>query len=146
MACSTFSKNDCKNMNWQNAGYQTALDGEKADHRIKYYLKECTNEHKVTVNLDAFTKGYDQGIKIYCSEANLYQKGLSGKIYKNICKESESTANFSIGRSQYLEKKVLELENDIQRLNNDIDDLRRKKSDLESKLNACTNISKTPFE
>jgi Protein of unknown function (DUF2799) len=136
-SCSTFSKSDCESMNWQNEGYKAGSNGETAGQQAKFFQKECTVEHQVPVNIEKFSKGYEQGLKSYCSTSNLYQKGLNGDSYSGVCKKSEIAASYSNGRTQFLEKKVIEQEEAIQRLKSELDDLERKNSDLESKLNSC---------
>lgn len=131
--CTTLSKKECETMNWESAGYNSALKGEPAGSQIRELKNLCVNRYNTSIDAEAFARGYEKGQAQYCTELNLYKLGISGQTYKGICdnhSNGRSVKSFGEGRIQYLESQVSSLENE-----NNI--LKAKIIELESKLNSC---------
>lgn len=133
VSCSTFSKEECETMNWEKEGYKAALNGQSAGQQARYFQKVCNSKYQVPINGDNFAKGYEQGLKKYCSTSNLYQSGLRGDDYKGICKDPEVGVSYSNGKIKFLEGKISDLEDEVTQL-------KRENSDLQSKVSSCTGF------
>lgn len=132
-SCASLSKEDCESINWKNQGYTAAAKGERPTECISRFKKQCTDEYNVKINNNEFVDGYKQGLQVYCSKSNLYQKGLSGDEYKGICDSTatpEVAASFTSGRVKFLENEVSDLEDQVRRLKSEV-------NDLQSKVNNC---------
>lgn len=81
--CATLSKAQCQTGDWQSVG---ELDG-RAGHpstRIAEHNEACS-KHSVTVDRSLYNKGYQAGLKHYCTPSNAAKIGLAGRTYNNVC-------------------------------------------------------------
>ncbi len=88
--CSSVSKRDCLNTNWESLGYS---DGSRGIHytQLEKHRQYCA-EFKVAPDHEAYRHGWNQGIRNYCTADRGYRLGAAGKEYRNIC-----PANISAG-------------------------------------------------
>lgn len=75
----TLKPNQCQTANWQNIGYQDGLLGLSKSHLNKH------QEACLTVIADDWQKGYEQGLKKYCTPLRAYQLGREGFAFNNVC-------------------------------------------------------------
>lgn len=137
LGCSTYSKTQCDDFNWQDIGYNSALRGELNNEMPIHYGRECTEEHQVRVNQDQFLAGYNKGLAVVCSAEGGRSLGKMGKAYKGICPKEEEEAfmkSYESGRVDFLANRVEELELKVRRLDSDNSDKEDKIRDLESEL------------
>ena len=135
--CSTYSKSECENFNWENIGYQSALRGDQRTEMPSHYRRECTQEHQVQINQEQFLNGYKKGLVVFCSADGGKVLGKSGRSYKGTCpKTAEETflKSYDSGRLDFLVGRVSELEDKISRLNSDLSDKEREINNLESEI------------
>ena len=140
-SCSSLSKQECESLNWNAAGYKSAMQGHPADTEIIRYKKMCVERHHTTINAEAFSKGYVDGLSEYCTDENLFKKGSSGGAYQGICDNhmnKKALTSYSNGRLLFLENTVTELETDKSDLESKVKSLESQIADLESKLKSCT--------
>lgn len=147
VGCTTFSKQQCEEMNWALQGRSAALNGHTAGSRLEYFDRECFQEHGVSPNTQAFQAGYENGLKEFCTPQYAYQFAVRGGEYNGICpaeKEKAVTESFHNGRSIYLERRVSHLADEVSSLTSEVGSLKSqlsscesKVSSLESKVNSC---------
>lgn len=101
--CSSgLSKDECLTVDWQGIGYEDGVQG-RHESRISEHRKVCAS-HGVAFELDAYRRGYENGISRYCKPANGYHLGRSGKRYTGVCPqllEKEFIAAYQDGRAVY---------------------------------------------
>jgi hypothetical protein len=81
--CSNLSKKECSSIDWQEKGKWAAQMGvtePKADH----YQDQCT-KHGIQINKEDYIKGYNAGLKDYCTFKRGFDLGLAGKKEHESC-------------------------------------------------------------
>jgi hypothetical protein len=138
-ACTTFTKKQCEEMNWEAKGYSSAFDGDTPGEGVKYYDRNCRAEHGVPVNAELFAKGYGKGLEAFCSADHIRIFAEKGGVYKGTCPEKVMTVGFVTqyqnGREQYLLKRISTLESRISDLESTIHSQDSEISSLKS--NSC---------
>ncbi|CCO44382.1 conserved hypothetical protein [Vibrio nigripulchritudo SOn1] len=114
--CASMSAEECQTTHWGDLGYQEGQSGANPTV-ISDYAKDC-GENGISVDKAAWQKGYNQGLILYCSPANGYREGASGKTYHGVCDNQQFVAQYQLGRQQYLKEQRLEK---IEREISDID-------------------------
>ena len=143
VACSTFSKKECLNMNWGQKGHQTAMNGETEQMGQTFYQKECTKEWGVPVNVTAFSAGYKDGIDLFCTPENAMDFAMRGGTYRQNCpkaQEEKFLPEFKTGQLVYLSNRVQELESQVNSLRSELAWRDSRISDLESRLSSAQSI------
>jgi len=143
VACSTFSKKECLNMNWAQQGHQTAMNGETEGMGQTFYQKTCTQEWGVPVNETAFSAGYKDGIEQFCTPENAMDFAMRGGTYRKICpkaQEEKFLPQFKTGQLVYLSNRVQELESQVSSLKSELVWRDSRISDLESRLSSEQSI------
>ena len=83
VGCSINVKKKCGEANWLAVG---EYDGRAGNDRavVKTYQKEC---HDVGVDVDTvkYLRGYERGIRMFCTYETGYELGLEGKRVKVKC-------------------------------------------------------------
>lgn len=81
--CASLSKDECLSADWRTIGYGDASEGF-ARTRISEHRQACA-QYSVTPDLDAYNRGYEQGLRVYCTARKGYQQGVNGYTYRGIC-------------------------------------------------------------
>ncbi len=118
--CSTYSKKECVEMNWQQRGLQAAYWGQRKVDAFGYYVQECEVEHRIAPDAVTFNAGYAQGLISYCSAERASELGSEGHAYQRICpkeKEADFLNAYIPAKMEYLSDAVLKLK----RQNNDLE-------------------------
>ncbi len=147
IACSTFSRKECLEMDWQQQGANTAMKGQRSQEGDAYFTRECKD---VPVDSAAFKEGYQTALKKFCSPENMRRFSEQGGEYQDTCPSESVTSEFIMkyqtGREKFLTKKISDLKADISRLESDLSDaesttsdLQSKVRDLESHLSSCSS-------
>lgn len=135
--CSTFSKQQCLEMDWKAQGFSTANNGESLTEGIAYFNQECGREHSIRVDSQLFKLGYDQGLKEFCSPENAFASGNKGVVYKGTCaqySEDKFLSKYLAGRAAFTERRVVELESKVDDLESQVSNLKSEVSDKESQI------------
>lgn len=139
--CTTYSRSQCENFDWQNRGYNSALKGQSTPEGLAHYQKECAEVHEVVPNTVEFEKGYKKGNQIFCTGDYAEKFGLKGGEYRSgICGEESEKAflkPYIKGINVYYKNRVSELEYQVADLESEVSDLESKVSSLESEVNSC---------
>jgi hypothetical protein len=116
-ACASMSVDECKVANWHEVGFNDASKGYDK-HRFEKHSKAC-QKAGITPNFDTYTKGYEDGLRIYCTPQNIFELGLDGRGDYKICPSSEHSLlkpYHDVSNSYYQAKKDRkQLLDDIQR-------------------------------
>lgn len=84
-ACSSLSKEDCTNKNWLNLGKEDALSGE-VEPKTANYRKDCSKYGLQIKSMD-YLKGFELGLKEYCTYYNGLYRGKEGSASHSLCEE-----------------------------------------------------------
>ena len=131
---STLDRNECMEADWYEVGL---IDGREGEPRSKFqeHAKNCLN-YNVHVGREAYYRGRDQGLRIYCTQDRGFELGRLGERYNPICPqdlEADFLAGYTKGQSQISsESKIAALEQRLQRI--DIQLKSKKKQQLVSDL------------
>ena len=76
-------KDHCEGLNTYKQGYSDALRGQSSDD-FKEIINSCA-KYEVKLSQDDYNKGYQEGIKNFCTKKRGYDWGASGKKSLGIC-------------------------------------------------------------
>ena len=79
----------CHNINWHRLGYQDGVHG-KDKSNLQQAFADCGPN--LVINKTAYDKGWNQGIRLYCTSRNGLTLGMQGKLYNNICPSHQASA------------------------------------------------------
>ncbi|WP_415883008.1 DUF2799 domain-containing protein [Neptuniibacter sp. QD34_54] len=115
--CASLSQEECLTGDWQGIGYRDGLQG-KAEAYLAEHQSACA-EYRVSLNLEDYLHGRNEGLKRYCQPDNAYRLGRQGATYAYVCPvelEGAFIAKYQQGREVYQqEKAVKSLEADIRK-------------------------------
>lgn len=138
--CSTFSRNQCLNMDWYQIGYNEGFMGEnKLDQTHKYYANTCGKDHEIMPNKETMTNGYKAGLAQFCSESGGKRAGSTGIAYRNVCgpdKEKEFMKSYAPARTAWLEENYPKLQARNKELQEENENLQSKVSRLQSEISS----------
>jgi hypothetical protein len=83
LGCATMSKNDCLEADWHRVGYTDGRMGAPRA-RLQLHTEACTG-HGVQPDRTAYYRGREEGLAVYCTEANGFEQGRLGRQYRNVC-------------------------------------------------------------
>jgi hypothetical protein len=99
-SCATISKDSCVNDSWYDIGFKGAIENDdRADH-ISDVTKIC-GKLGISVDLDLYERGFEEGTRRFCDPDNGYQWGLKGNSYNGVCANPTFSAAYSDGRRIY---------------------------------------------
>lgn len=81
--CATMNKNECRNADWQLVGFEDGSRGY-AMERIGQHRKACAKVD-VTPDINAYDRGYQKGVRQYCTPDRGYREGVNGASYQGVC-------------------------------------------------------------
>ena len=84
--CSSLSKEDCANHNWFNLGQLDAMSGE-IEPKTAVYRQDCS-KHGLQIKSMDYLKGFEKGLKKYCTYHNGFRRGEYGEESHSLCEES----------------------------------------------------------
>jgi hypothetical protein len=112
----TLTKNECLEANWHEMG---RIDGSNGEPRSKFqeHAQACS-PYNVHVGREAYYRGRDRGLKLYCTKDRGYDLGILGKKYNTTCPkdlQSEFHDGYIKGKKVYTsELKLLQLRQRMQ--------------------------------
>lgn len=92
-SCATLNEQQCKTGNWEEIGRQDGSRGFSAG-RINNHNKAC-REHGTQVNNADYQRGYDAGVRSYCTTENGYRLGRSGMMSAQATCPADLASGFS---------------------------------------------------
>ena len=123
LGCETMSDSECQVADWSRVGFTDGALGE-SERRLADYTKDCAKVAIVPNAVD-YRKGWDDGIKRFCTAASGWRAGLDGRSDKaSVCVGQsgyeEFARNLNAGMQVYRTQQYLNLNN------REIDSLQRK--------------------
>lgn len=98
--CSSISKADCIVMDWFELGRTDGMSGQPRS-TFQERAKPCL-KHGVIPDREAYYKGHDKGLEIYCTEQHGFDLGKKGQPYTPICpEESDFRTGYDKGLKFY---------------------------------------------
>src|SRR5262249_49926059 len=116
LGCSTYSKNDCQQMDWYVEGKKAALEGYTPKQGKTHYIDKCQEDQHVAIDVVDFERGFTSGLSKLCTPEGLKDLKSRGIKYQGTCEAHEDAQNFKKTRTIELEDKVQELEAEVSRL------------------------------
>ena len=101
-SCANLNKKECVGQNWFLRGHKDALLG-KIKPQTEKYRKSCS-KYKIQIKSFEYIKGFEIGLKKYCTHRNALNRGLNGDERHLLCDEtSENYKNtYDTGYKEYL--------------------------------------------
>tara|TARA_R110002110_G_scaffold205066_1_gene416640 strand:+ start:33886 stop:34422 length:537 start_codon:yes stop_codon:yes gene_type:complete len=124
ISCTAMDEQQCRSVDWQEKGSRDAQRGLKAQ-TIERYAQAC-REFGVSANVDAYTAGWNSGIKDYCTRDNGWKTGLAetAASYSHTCPknlEAEFYSAYQLGRA-------------VREARDEVEDVRRELDEVLEKL------------
>jgi hypothetical protein len=135
--CTTFSRQECREMNWQKTGADLALRGHTQNQARDFANRECLDNFGIKPNYVDLISGFNSGIQKFCTPEFSLKFAAEGGIYQGTCPENveeKVLAQHSTGRVIFLEGTVAKLKRTISDLESEVSRLKSENSDLEAKL------------
>jgi len=104
VSCSGVSKRDCSKLDWFAQGKS---DGELG-HRKSLYVQHAAKCLK-SPDRPSYLKGREQGLKLFCTDKGLYNRGLDGGVYLGECSKLSQKLKdaYELGRDTYREQEEI---------------------------------------
>ena len=119
---SNLSKNACLEADWYEIGFYDGTEGEPRS-KFQEHAANCL-EHGVHVGREAYYRGRDQGLKIYCTRDKGFDLGRLGTQYNYICPQDLEfgfLAGYTKGQNFHkIESKIAILEQRLRRIETQI--------------------------
>jgi hypothetical protein len=106
--CATMDANECMTADWQAIGYEDGSQGSTAS-RFGQHRKACS-KHGIRADFPNYKKGYDLGVRSYCTPERGYSLGKNNKALPQICPSDLIVSvryGYDLGYGLYQEKKKL---------------------------------------
>ena len=82
--CGTMSEDACRVADWQRIGREDGARGEPQS-RLGDHAETC-KKAGVTPDPGAWQRGWDTGVRSYCTPQVGWREGLEGKAYQGVCR------------------------------------------------------------
>lgn len=119
---SNLSKNECLQADWYEIGYVDGTGG--APRSLFQEHAETCLKYNVHVGREAYYRGRDQGLKVYCKQDRGFDLGRLGRKYNPVCPqelESGFLAGYTKGSEIYKQQsKITTLEQRLRRIEHQI--------------------------
>jgi hypothetical protein len=125
--CATMNADECQMADWQVIGYEDGSSG-KPSTQIGDHRKACA-KHGVSPDLQAYTQGYDKGIRTYCVQDTAFALGKKGQNMPSVCPTDVNqsfSAAYEEGRMIFLDiqkvnKQIAGVDKEIKEINQEIE-------------------------
>lgn len=81
-SCSSLTKDDCKNIDWNRKGFEEGSRGETSN--IRSYENQC-RDFGISAPLSGYVDGHRKGLKQFCTYKNGHDLALSGSMSVRDC-------------------------------------------------------------
>lgn len=114
--CSTFSKSECRDMDWFREGRKAALEGHTPKQAKTFFIDKCHEEHGVPMDNVDFERGYNNGLNQVCTAEGLEAFAAKGIQFRETCETFDDSKNLQKTEVSELKDRIRELEAEVQRL------------------------------
>lgn len=130
-SCASLSEEECLSADWRTIGYEDGARGRTADHIAAH--REACAEVGVVPDLEAWAAGRRAGLPNYCTPANVYEVGRSGRRLSPVCPAAQAArlgAAHEAGlRHHEIGREIREVERDMARAERRLDEIAGDDSD-----------------
>lgn len=101
-ACQTLNENQCQVTDWRTLGSTDGAAGRPQSYVSNH--QEACSQYGIAVDVSAWTSGWNEGIRSYCSPQNGLDVGSRGGSYANSCPGDlavQFQAAYNVGRDVY---------------------------------------------
>jgi hypothetical protein len=101
-SCATMSEDQCKKANWLDIGRTEGSQGLSLS-RVAEHNKACS-KYGIKADSAEYKKGYQEGVKSYCTPENGYEVGKSGSLTTADCPKDLAAgfkSSWQKGREEY---------------------------------------------
>ena len=84
--CATLSEEECRVGDWQTIGFEDGSIGK--DVRDIGRHREACADYGITVDLEAYRQGHDEGMVVFCQPASGFDLGASGQPFNDNCPQA----------------------------------------------------------
>ncbi|NIZ05374.1 DUF2799 domain-containing protein [Pseudoalteromonas sp. HF66] len=126
--CTSVSKDECLQANWQGIGYKHGADGTEYHDGLDA-LSQC-GEYGVSADIDEYKEGYDLGLAVYCEPENGFTLGIQGVSYNGVCNSTAFRKAWQEGNDRY------QVQQRLAYIDDRIDDIDRRLKDIRAELNS----------
>jgi uncharacterized protein DUF2799 len=88
--CASLTEDQCRAGDWQGIGYLDGTRGAPVE-RFQAHVKACS-EIGIQPIKEEWLEGREQGLPVYCTEANAYQLGRDGRTLNAVCPAADAAA------------------------------------------------------
>lgn len=81
--CASMGKDECKAIDWRAVGYEDGATGQGVE-RMASRRQACA-KHGVTLDLDAYRAGREEGLREFCQPASGFRAGSRGRDFTGAC-------------------------------------------------------------
>ena len=127
--CATLNESECRNADWRMIGMEDGTRGKLLSY-IGRHRSACS-KYDITPDLDAYTEGHAEGVKMYCTRQKGFEVGREGIQYNGVCPphlEEIFLEGYRIGNEFYI------IDCNIGRLSSSIHHDRRKIKEIKEKI------------
>lgn len=108
LGCQQVHKKYCEQTNWRKEAFFSALQGQNRKQLLE--LQQQCQKFQVTINVQAYNEGFDEGAIQFCSTESGKDYGARGEKYNGTCEGHSNELHFlksyKLGRLKYLKKQV----------------------------------------
>ena len=131
--CSTMSREECLNADWQQVGYSDGYIGYDKT-RLDSHRKACASAD-VTVGFNEYQTGWNRGNREYCSPDMGRKEGQNGRRYRGVCPDDLEPGFLAAYEPAYeiyqVEREISSLQSALKRLQNQEKDNQKEISELQ---------------
>jgi signal transduction histidine kinase len=101
-SCATLNEDECRSVDWTQLGQQDGVAGHPSSY-IDNHRSACA-EHKLPVDEQQWSAGWEQGIRLFCTPQNGLIHGREGRSYANSCPMEVKTdfeGAYSVSKALY---------------------------------------------
>lgn len=101
-ACQTISEDSCRAGDWESIGYDAGARGKSRGYLGD--ISEGCSAYSIRPDRTLFLRGYDAGLRTYCTPDRGRNRGLSGRAPHDVCTSDTFPAYasaFDAGVAQY---------------------------------------------
>ena len=122
-SCQSMTKKECAVADWQMVGQKDGAMGYVPDDRLARHVKACARIG-VVPDETLWRKGYEVGLKAYCTPLSGLRNGQMGRDYHNVC-PAQTVGDFArgyrLGQAEYRkEREISRTESRISELKSEI--------------------------
>ena len=119
-SCASLSEDSCRVGDWSSIGYRDGANGQLVSY-INQHREACA-DYGIEPDADVWARARAEGLKEYCTPANVYNLGRRGREMNPVCRENTQ----GLQLANFYGLRYYEISEEIDDLEDEIDDARRR--------------------